>query len=150
MVHPDPKMSVVVPAYNSADTLERLLASLDAQTLPQDDFEVVVVDDGSTDGTFELLQQLQQNRPNLRAQRIEPSGWGSPPRNVGARLARGEYVLYMDSDDTLYPDALRRCYEYATEQGADILNPKESQSKQPWWGMATYRENIPNIRDGLG
>ena len=150
MVHPDPKISVVVPAYNSADTLERLLASLDAQTLPQDEFEVVVVDDGSSDGTFELLQQLQQDRPNLRAKRIAPSGWASRPRNVGTELARGEYVLYMDSDDTLYPDALRRCHEYATEQGADILNPKESQSKQPWWGMATYEANIPDIRHSIG
>ena len=109
MTAPDPKVSVVVPAYNSADTLERLLGSLDAQTLPQHEFEiVVVVDDGSTDGTFELLQRLQLDRPNLVAQRIEPSGWASRPRNVGTELARGEYVLYMDSDDTLYPDALRR------------------------------------------
>ena len=150
MPGPGLKISVVVPAYNSVDTLERLMESIDAQTLSKDEFEVVVVDDGSTDGTFQLLQAMQQSRPNLIAHRIDPSGWASRPRNVGVELASGDYVLYMDSDDTLYPDALRRCHEYATEHGADILNPKESQSNQPAWGMAPFRKNVPNLVGGAG
>ena len=146
----DLKMSVVVPAYNAAKTLERLMRSIDAQTMPKDEFEVVVVDDGSTDGTLELLQTLQRDRPYLVPHRIDPSGWASRPRNVGTDLARGEYVLYMDSDDTLFPDALRRSHEYASEHGADILNPKESQTRQPAWGMSSFRENVPNLVGGAG
>ncbi|MGN6743168.1 MAG: glycosyltransferase family 2 protein [Amnibacterium sp.] len=146
----DIRISVVVPAFKAAGTLERLLRSLDAQTMPQEEFEVVVVDDGSPDDTLETLHRLQRDRPNLVAHRIDPSGWASRPRNVGTALARGEYVLYMDSDDTLFPDALRRSYDFAAEHDADVLSPKESQTKQPWWGMASFRENIANLKGGDG
>jgi len=146
----DLRMSVVVPAHDAAKTLGRLVRSIDAQTMPKDEFEVVVVDDGSTDGTHDLLEALRRERPYLVTERIDPSGWASRPRNVGTELARGEYVLYMDSDDTLYPDALRRSHEYASEHGADVLNPKESQTRQPAWGMSSFRENVPNLVGGAG
>ena len=100
------KISVVIPAYQSAGTIGRLVESLDARTLPQHEFEVVVVDDGSTDGTSDTVRRLQESRPNLVSKRIEASGWASRPRNVGLEIARGDYVLFMDSDDTLYPDGV--------------------------------------------
>ena len=109
-----------------------------------------MVDDGSADGTSEAVRRLQGSRPNLVSHRIEASGWASRPRNVGLGLARGEYVLFMDSDDTLYPDALRRCHEFATEHDSDIVSPKESQTKQPWYGMSSFRENVPNLIGGAG
>ena len=145
-----PRISVVIAAYRPGAGFDRVIDSLDAQTLPQEEFETIVVDDGSPDDTFERLSALAATRPNMRVERIENSGWPSRPRNVATALARGEYVLFMDHDDSLYPDALRRMAEYATETRADLLSPKESKTSDAWWGMpALVDGNVPNaLTDG--
>jgi hypothetical protein len=130
-----PRITVVVAAYQPGDALSRVIDSLDAQTLPQEAFETIIVDDGSPDDTWARLQGYAATRPNLRVERIENSGWPSRPRNVATEAARGEYVLYMDHDDSLYPDALRRLAEFAAESGADVISPKESKTSDIWWGM---------------
>lgn len=132
---PTPLISVIVPTYRPGDGIDRVVTSLDAQTLPQDRFEVILIDDGSPDDTLQRLQVLAATRPNYRVERIENSGWPSRPRNVATRLARGDYVLYMDHDDSLYPDGLRRAHEYAAAAGLDLLNLKESKTKDGWWCM---------------
>ena len=137
MAPPTPKISVVVAAYCPGPAIHRVIDSLDAQTLPQSEFETIIVDDGSPDDTFEQLQALAATRPNLTVTRIENSGWPSRPRNVGTGMARGEYVFYMDHDDSLYPDALRRLSEFAAESRADFISPKESKTTDPWWGMSS-------------
>ena len=98
---------MVNAAYRPGEGLDRVSDSLDAQTLPQDRFETIIVDDGSPDDTYERLQRLAAERPNMRVHRIENSGWPSRPRNVATDMARGEWVLFMDHDDSLFPDALR-------------------------------------------
>jgi glycosyltransferase involved in cell wall biosynthesis len=137
LAHPIPKITVVVAAYCPGPAIHRVIDSLDAQTLPQAEFETIIVDDGSPDDTFEQLTALAATRPNLTVTRIENSGWPSRPRNVGTRMARGEYVFYMDHDDSLYPDALRRLSEFAAESRADFISPKESKTTDPWWGMSS-------------
>ena len=132
---PTPLISVIVPTYRPGDGIDRVVTSLDAQTLPQDRFEVILIDDGSPDDTLQRLQVIAATRPNYRVERIENSGWPSRPRNVATRLARGDYVLYMDHDDSLYPDGLRRAHEYAAAAGLDLLNLKESKTKDGWWCM---------------
>lgn len=139
------RISVVVPAYKAEKTIERLVASLDAQTLPQEQFETIIVDDGSPDATYATVRGLLGTRPNLRVHSITASGWASRPRNVGTAMARGTYVIYLDADDTLYADGLRRCVEYADEHGSDVLSPKESKTNAPWWAMDRFAENIPNL-----
>jgi glycosyltransferase involved in cell wall biosynthesis len=134
-----PKVSIVIPTYNTPnDELTQLVASLDAQTLPADQFEAIYVDDGSTDDTHDRLLGIAASRPHVRVERIENSGWPSKPRNVGIDLAAGEYVLFMDHDDRLYPDGLRAAYEFARENGADVLCGKESYTKSPSWALNTY------------
>ena len=147
---PAPRISVVIAAYRPGKGFDRVMRSLDAQTLPQDQFETIVIDDGSPDDTFERISDLAATRPNMRVERIENSGWPSRPRNVATQLARGEWVLYMDHDDALYPDALRRMAEYAAETQADVLSPKESKNSDAWWGMPALRDgNVPNaVVDG--
>ena len=76
------KVSVVVAVYNPGDNIQRLLASLDAQSLPVDEFEVVFVDDGSTDETPERLRAFAAGRPNVSVTTIPNSGWPGRPRNV--------------------------------------------------------------------
>ncbi len=135
------KVSVVVPTYRSGDGLDRLVASLDAQTLPASEFEVVFVDDGSPDDTHARLLAIQHDRTNVRVERIENSGWPSRPRNIGTDLATGEYVAYMDHDDELYPDALRAAYELAQAHGADVVNGKEARTHDASWAIDTYRQD---------
>ena len=140
-----PRISVVIAAYRPGNGFDRVMTSLDAQTLPQDEFETIVVDDGSPDDTFERLTALAASRPNMRVERIENSGWPSRPRNVATELARGDYVFFMDHDDSLYPDALRRMAEYAEETDADLLSPKESKTSDAWWGLRILVDgNVPN------
>lgn len=146
-----PLVSVIIAAYRPGDAFSRVIDSLDAQTLPQEAFETIVVDDGSPDDTFERLTALAATRPNLRVDRIENSGWPSRPRNLGIGMARGEYVLFMDHDDSLYPDALRRMTQYAAETRADLLSPKESKTSDAWWGISALAEgNIPDARSAGG
>ncbi|MEN5076080.1 glycosyltransferase family 2 protein [Isoptericola cucumis] len=138
------KISVVVPAYRPGDGIRRVVDSLAAQTLPQDEFELIIVDDGSPDDTWSRLEAIRAERPNVRIERIENSGWPSRPRNVGIRMARGEYVLFMDHDDEILPDGLRASYEYAAAHHADVLSPKELKTSDPRWGLGNYTGNIPN------
>ena len=139
-----PKISVIIAAYRSGERIRRVLDSLDAQTLPQAEFETIVVDDGSPDDTFELLTALAAERPNMRIDRIENTGWASGPRNHGIEMARGEWLLFMDHDDALYPDALRRGAEFAAEHRSDIVSAKEVKSNNLGWGFSGYLENIGN------
>jgi hypothetical protein len=145
-----PRISVIVAAYKPGTGIERVITSLDRQTLPQDEFETIIVDDGSPDDTFQRLQRYAADRPNMTVFRIENSGWPSRPRNLATERARGEWVLYMDHDDSLYPDALRRAAEYAGQTHADVLSPKESKTTDVWWGMSSFeRGNVPNaLTDG--
>jgi glycosyltransferase involved in cell wall biosynthesis len=138
---------VVIAAYSPGDGFNRVIDSLDAQTLPQDEFETIVIDDGSPDDTFERLTALAATRPNMRVERIENSGWPSRPRNLATEMARGDYVLFMDHDDSLYPHALRRMAEYAVETDADLLSPKESKTSDAWWGLPALVDG--NVADAL-
>ncbi len=143
-----PKITVVIPTYRPGAGIQRVVDSLDAQTLPADDFEVVIVDDGSPDDTYARLQQIAATRPNYRVTQIENSGWPSTPRNLATSMASGQYVFYMDHDDSLYPDALRRLVEYGDLTGADLISPKESKTSDVWWSIpAMTAGNASDIKE---
>ncbi|SJN30477.1 Glycosyl transferase, group 2 family protein [Microbacterium esteraromaticum] len=141
------KVSVVVATYKSGGGLDRLVASLDAQSLPAADWEVIFVDDGSPDETWDRLLRIQADRTNVRLERIENSGWPCRPRNVGTDLALGEYVAYMDHDDELYPNALRDAYAFAKAHGADALNGKEARTTDIGWALDSYPMDMPQTLD---
>lgn len=134
----DPSVSVVIPTFRSGPGLDRAIASLDAQTLPQDDLEVLLLDDGSPDDTAARIEQVAAGRANYRAFALEPSGWPSRPRNIGVREARGRYVLFLDHDDELYPDALRAAVALGDAAGADVVNGKEVRTQIARWGLTHY------------
>jgi glycosyltransferase involved in cell wall biosynthesis len=118
------KVSIVVPTHNTGGTVLAGLRSFLAQTLPRTDFEVVYVDDGSTDGTPALLESEAARRGagrTVRVIRTPNSGWPGRPRNIGMDAARGEFVYFVDDDDWLAPEALERTYGRARETGADIV-----------------------------
>lgn len=143
-------VSVVVPVYNPGDRIRTALDSLDAQTMR--DFEVVLVDDGSTDGSLEVLQRYAAARDNVVLTSIPASGWAGRPRNVGTDLATGEYVLFMDHDDGLPPDALEVWHRYAVECDADICVGKEGRPGGMSAGLNEFVRDVPDaqlVRDRL-
>jgi hypothetical protein len=91
------------------------------QTLPADEFEVLFVDDGSTDDSPAELDALAKEHPHFRVIHIPNSGWPGKPRNIGVGEAKGEYVQFVDQDDYLASDALRRMYDMGHRNGSDIV-----------------------------
>lgn len=94
------KISVIVPVYNSIDCLEKCVRSICAQTYAN--LEIILIDDGSTDGTAELVEALAETDDRIRTHHKE-NGGASSARNVGISLAAGEYLTFADSDDYLEP-----------------------------------------------
>jgi glycosyltransferase involved in cell wall biosynthesis len=112
-----PRVSVVIPTFNRARDLARCLESLVAQTYQ--DFEVLVCDDGSSDNSAEVAQQFESK---LALSYHWNANWGGParPRNVGLRLARGEFVAFLDSDDWWAPEKLAESVR-VLDAGADFV-----------------------------
>lgn len=102
MTRQDPVVSVVVATHNRCDLLQQTVASVLGQTVG--DFELIVVDDCSSDGTWEWVSGLSDER--VRPFRLEQHGERSTARNTGLRAARGQYVLFLDDDDLLTDRAL--------------------------------------------
>lgn len=100
---PAPTVSIIIPAYNAAWSIERTLASVQAQTLS--DFEAFVIDDGSTDATAERVLAAVADDPRFRLIRQANAGVGAA-RNRGLAEARGRYVANLDSDDMWRPEFL--------------------------------------------
>ncbi|MCM1336638.1 MAG: glycosyltransferase [Candidatus Amulumruptor caecigallinarius] len=125
-------VSVLVPAYNAGGTLERLVKSLQAQTMT--DWEAVVVDDASTDDTLAVARRLAAAEPRVRAFAMPQSDTaihqGTPflTRREAARHARGGYFCCLDADDYVEPRFLEKLLSRATETGADLV------LCSVWWG----------------
>ncbi|MEV7865114.1 glycosyltransferase family A protein [Streptomyces sp. NPDC088124] len=139
------KITVVVPTYNSGPHIEPLVDSLLRQTMPRDAFEVLFVDDGSTDGTPARLAALAAEHPHFHTVSLPNSGWPGRPRNVGVARANGAYVQFADHDDRLAPEALERLYAMAERNGSDILIGKVASNFRargvPYGLMSRTRES---------
>jgi len=103
-----PLVSVIIPTYNRAALVAEALASVQAQTFR--DYEVVVVDDGGTDGTWEVLSGCRE----IRVLRHPHRRGVSAARNTGINAARGQWLAFLDSDDLWLPDKLARQMAYLT------------------------------------
>ncbi|HLM21254.1 MAG TPA: glycosyltransferase family 2 protein, partial [Propionibacteriaceae bacterium] len=116
-----PAVSVIIATYNAGPLLAHALDAVAAQSLPAHLIEVLVVDDGSTDGTWSYLTDLERARPNIKIFQQPHSGGPSAGRNRALSEATGSYVFFHDADDYLGPDALRRLVAVAEQQGSDIV-----------------------------
>lgn len=113
-----PKVSVIVPIYNTEAYLFEALESLQKQSFS--DFEVILVDDGSTDQSAEICQKFVQNDPRFSYYYQENRG-SSSARNVGFSHATGEYVAFLDSDDTLKEDCFAHLFSAMNETTCDLV-----------------------------
>jgi glycosyltransferase involved in cell wall biosynthesis len=100
------RFSIVTAVYNVASYLDDFIASVDAQTFSADRFEVIAVDDGSTDNSLAMLRAWQSRRPDLVTVLTKENGGQSTARNLGVEVARGEWVTFTDPDDVIEPDYL--------------------------------------------
>ncbi|MGW3768438.1 glycosyltransferase [Actinomadura verrucosospora] len=123
MTHP--LVSVIVPVYQCRDTVGGALESVFAQSLPAEQVEVIAVDDGSTDGGGELLDELARAHDRLTVVHQPNSGGAGAPRNRGLELATGTFVFFLDADDRLGPEALERMTAMAERNGTDIVLGKQ-------------------------
>lgn len=113
------KLSYIVPVYKVEKYLEECVESILSQTM--DDYEIILVDDGSPDSCPEMCDGFAQKYPDkIRVVHKENGGLASA-RNAGLRVAKGDYIFFVDSDDYLSGDSVSKIYEKAVEFNADVL-----------------------------
>ena len=113
-----PLVSLIIPVYNSAASLPRLLDSILGQSYSQ--LEVFLINDGSTDNSLEVLEKYAAKDPRLQVI-THPNGGPASCRNLGLSLARGEYIMFADSDDWLEPNAAERLVIAAETTGCELV-----------------------------
>ncbi|MBO5878983.1 MAG: glycosyltransferase family 2 protein, partial [Clostridia bacterium] len=113
------KISVLVAAYNVEKYITDAMASVVAQTLK--DIEIVVVDDCSTDKTFEIITKFAALDSRIKVVRHKENGGIMRTRRDGFLNSSGDYIMFLDGDDTLKPDACKKAYEAITEEKLDLL-----------------------------
>ena len=112
------RLSVIIPAYNCAGLIPATLESLKAQTLK--DFEVLILNDGSTDSTLSVLRAYARTDPRFQIFNL-PNGGPSRARNRGIELARGDYLYFMDADDLIHPEMLEALLSRAEREELDVI-----------------------------
>ena len=123
-----PTLSIVVPACNEEDTIERGMNSLLALDYPH--LEIIAVNDRSTDRTGAILDRLALSDPRLRVLHVEtlPAGWlgKNHAMHSGSQAAKGKWLLFTDADVVFAPDALRRTVAFAERECLDhlVLSPR--------------------------
>jgi chlorobactene glucosyltransferase len=160
-----PLISVCIPARNEERNILKCVESALAQNYPN--LEVIVLDDRSTDATPSLLNEIASRDSRLLTIRgVElPSGWAGKPHALyqASKLARGEWICFVDADTTLAPQALSSCYSKAIETNADLFTTLNRQILGSFWekvimplvmtalsvGFSPRKVNDPNRREAV-
>ncbi|QGV80666.1 glycosyltransferase family 2 protein [Streptomyces ficellus] len=142
-----PDVSVIIGAYEAMPYLVKCLESVESQTLGADRIEIVAVDDGSTDGTGEYLEEFAtRSKVATRVVRQSNSGGPSRPRNTGLALARGRFVFFLDADDYFGDEALERLVAMADRAGTDVVLGKtvgvNRNAAKSMWNETVERADI--------
>ena len=125
-------VSVVVPAFNSAAFIERLLASLCAQTYPRDRYEIIIVDDGSTDETAMLAERTLARRHASGRVLRKPNGGPASARNAGVRDSTADVIAFIDADCVADPDWLEKVVGALTPSAAGAGGPLRNVAPPGW------------------
>ncbi|WP_159020231.1 glycosyltransferase [Algibacter sp. L3A6] len=114
------KLSIIVPVYNVQDYLKKCLDSLFNQDIETNEYEVITVNDGSTDNSLIILKELKDIYPSIKIFTQKNQGL-SGARNTGIEKASGDYILFVDSDDYILKNSLKLIVDIAEERNLDIL-----------------------------
>lgn len=115
-----PCVSIIIPVYNAEAYLPQMLDSLIKQKFKEEDFEIIAVDDGSTDKSLEILKKYALKSKSLRVY-TQKNQYAGVARNLGMKYARGEYLLFLDSDDFFEPNLVEETYKAAKQYSADVV-----------------------------
>ncbi len=141
-----PDVSVIVPVYNTLPYLRECLDSLVGQTIGRPRMEVIAVDDGSTDGSGELLDRYAASYPGLFSV-VHQANSGGPaaPCNVGIGRAAGRYLFFLGADDRLGPEALERMVERADAWGSEVVCVKLVGTGGRAIGQELFTEDVESL-----
>lgn len=133
-------VSFVIPAYNASQTLSRCLDSVYALPLNENEFEVLAIDDCSTDATVELLEEYQNRHPNLTLYRQSENHRQGAARNIGVAKAKGDFIVFLDSDDEA-ADGLLQAVKMAVDQELDMVAMRSAEVSAE--GRAERETSLP-------
>ena len=114
------QLSIIIPAYNAEKYLDECLASCYRQEMSECDYELIIINDGSTDGTLAKAQEWAAKHSNIRIISQENKGL-SQARNAGIEASQGDYIIFLDSDDSLAEDSLVRIHVKCRKDDLDML-----------------------------
>ncbi|MGG3366537.1 glycosyltransferase [Bacillus anthracis] len=139
------KVAVVIASYNVENYIEEAIESVLNQTL--EGVQVIVVDDGSTDNTTNIVKQIAEREKRVSYRFLENTGSPSEPRNIGKKIANAEYVMFLDGDDYIDSNACEKMYNYAEKQGADLVVGR----MMSFIGEKQFEtfENVPRFRQRM-
>lgn len=116
-----PDVTVIIPVYNCEKYIRETILSVVEQQLDSSKIELIVVNDGSTDASLTILNELSEELDNMTVSSIENSGSAALPRNIALNRATGRYVFFLDADDKLEHDALQSMVNVADESGSGVV-----------------------------
>ncbi|MFH0806293.1 MAG: glycosyltransferase [Candidatus Brennerbacteria bacterium] len=146
-----PKVSVIIPAYNREKLLPRAILSVLSQTYK--DFELIIVDDYSTDKTREVIKKFEEKDTRVRPVFLKDnSGGPAYPKNAGLPFAKGEYIAYLDSDDQWLPEKLERqmkLFEIVKDENIGLVscNSYEINERGPAKGISATPKISKSLTD---
>jgi glycosyltransferase involved in cell wall biosynthesis len=114
------KISIVIPMYNVANYLEKSISSVFNQGMDVTEFELILVNDGSTDSSLEVAQEFVKNKSNVKIISQVNKGLGGA-RNTGINNSEGLYILFLDADDWFLPNCISKLFEIAIQNKLEIL-----------------------------
>lgn len=115
------RLSFIVPFYNVEPYIEECIRSLYNQDIPWEEYEVICIDDCSPDGSRAIVERLQQEYPTLKLLRTPENLRQGGARNMGLDIAQGKYIWFVDSDDYIIPNCLKRMLDLMDEEHLELL-----------------------------
>lgn len=139
-------VSIIIPVFNAQKTIDETLASIKVEIVnsPEISWEVIAIDDGSTDCSGEVLKSWQSQLP-LKTITLGHTGGPASPRNLGIQEATSEFVFFLDSDDVLMPGGLTAAIKYAYENVSDVVLPRLVSLDGRGVPRGMYSKNQPDV-----
>ncbi|WP_299362444.1 glycosyltransferase [Winogradskyella sp.] len=121
------KLSILIPMYNAKDYIGNCLESLIHQNIPEDDYEIIIMDDGSKDNSVDIVSEFIKNHKNIKLHK-EPNSGAYNTRNKLLKLAKGDYIYNLDADDYIVHNCLKELLDCAEQNNLDVIGFKTQET----------------------